>query len=135
MIGGAGRDHVLILDTSAWMGSSAAVRATARCSMKRAIPRAPICAPCPRRDRVMLVRADALATPATAFEPDRQRWKRRSGTPQPGSSALNLEQALEFAQQSQRLQSERAGRDRLRGSGPRPRNKPTLTSCPPICEC
>ena len=27
----------------------------------------------PARDRVMLVRADALATPATAFEPDRSK--------------------------------------------------------------
>src|SRR5580704_676911 len=64
LIDTAGRDHVLILDTSAWMGSKYRqgtlldeARETARAYLRSL----------PRRDRVMLVRADALATPATAF--------------------------------------------------------------------
>jgi hypothetical protein len=64
----SGRDHVLILDTSAWMGARARqgtlmdeARASAR-SYLRSLP---------SRDRVMIVRADALATPATAFESNR----------------------------------------------------------------
>src|ERR1700722_12374468 len=69
----ARRDHVLVLDTSAWMGASlpgrtnfawmGRARASARGCL-RAVPSA---------DRVLLVRADALATPATAWELDRRR--------------------------------------------------------------
>ena len=69
----SGRDHVVILDTSAWMGARARTgnqpgtlmdeaRASARAYIKAL----------PSSDRVMLVRADALATPATAFESSRQ---------------------------------------------------------------
>ena len=51
MIDSAGRDHVLILDTSAWMGCAIGFQRgsgpKARCSMKRKIPREPICARCP----------------------------------------------------------------------------------------
>ena len=70
----AGRDHVLILDTSAWMGSSrlsAGSRARQSTLMEEARDSArAYLRSLPRRDRVMLVRADALATPATAFESD-----------------------------------------------------------------
>src|SRR5690242_12749859 len=62
------RDHVLILDTSAWMNARAGqnrlidrVRAAAR-NYIRLIPSS---------DRVMVVRADVLSTPATLFESDR----------------------------------------------------------------
>src|SRR5579863_1524619 len=59
------RDHVMILDTSAWMAARRTpqtrlidqARATAR-SYLRAIPAS---------DRLMIVRADALATPAIRF--------------------------------------------------------------------
>src|ERR1035437_9395473 len=47
-------------------------------------------------DRVMLVRADALATPVTAFEADRKVLEDAIRLSQPGASALNLSQALEF---------------------------------------
>src|SRR5262249_17428159 len=64
----AGRDHVVILDISAWMGARAGqgvlldqAKANARAYIRSL----------PRRDRVMLLRADALATPATAFESNR----------------------------------------------------------------
>ena len=81
--GPAGRDHVLILDTSAWMaavpGSQAAAPATSpgtrpRTLMDTARARAlQYMRALPAADRVMVVRADALATPATVFEPDRRK--------------------------------------------------------------
>jgi len=102
----AGRDHVIVLDTSAWMGSRAGqgilmdqAKANARAYL-RSIP---------RRDRVMLVRADALATPATAFESSRSVLESAIQQSQPGASELNLAQALEFADRAQKLQSQRAG--------------------------
>jgi hypothetical protein len=102
----AGRDHVIVLDTSAWMGSRAGqgilmdqAKASARAYL-RSIP---------RRDRVMLVRADALATPATAFESSRSVLESAIQQSQPGASGLNLAQALEFADRAQKLQSQRAG--------------------------
>ncbi len=61
----------------------------------------------PARDRVMLVRADALATPATGFEPDRRKLEAAIRDSQPGSTALNLEQALAFARH---IQAEAGGR-------------------------
>jgi hypothetical protein len=131
IIGGAGRDHVLILDTSAWMGSLAGgarkgtlldeARDSARAYLRSL----------PRRDRVMLVRADALATPATAFELDFGKVEEAIRTSQAGSSALNLEQALEFAQQAQRLQSERAGEIVYVGAGRVPEAQAELTNLPP----
>jgi hypothetical protein len=117
LIDTAGRDHVLILDTSAWMGSASGrarqgtlldeARETARAYLKAL----------PRRDRVMLVRADALATPATSFEPDRQVVLEAIRQSQPGSSALNLEQAFEYAQRAMRLQSEKPGEIVYIGAG------------------
>ncbi len=131
VIGGAGRDHVLILDTSAWMASMGSrgrqstlmdeARDSARAYLRSL----------PRRDRVMLVRADALATPATAFESDFGVVENAIRNSQPGSSALNLEQALEFAQQAQRLQTERAGEIVFAGAGRVPEDQAELTNLPP----
>ncbi|HYV62794.1 MAG TPA: VWA domain-containing protein, partial [Bryobacteraceae bacterium] len=110
----SGRDHVIVLDTSAWMGSRAGqgilmdqARANARAYL-RGIP---------RRDRVMLVRADALATPATAFESSRGILESAIQQSQPGASSLNLAQALEFAERAQKLQSQRAGEIVFVGAG------------------
>jgi hypothetical protein len=110
----AGRDHVIVLDTSAWMGSREGrgtlmdqAKANARAYL-RSIP---------RRDRVMLVRADALATPATAFESSRGVLESAIQQSQPGASALNLAQALEFADRALKLQSQRAGEIVLVGAG------------------
>jgi len=98
----ARRDHVLVLDTSAWMGAAlpnrpnATLMDAARASALgwlRAVPSA---------DRVLLVRADALATPATAWELDRRNVARAILESQPGATALNLSQSLQFASQLQR---------------------------------
>ncbi len=71
----------------------------------------------PSRDRVMLVRADALATPVTAFEADRQILEEAIRKSQPGASALNLSLALEFAQRTQKLQAQHPGEIVFAGAG------------------
>jgi hypothetical protein len=110
----AGRDHVIVLDTSAWMAARSgnrtlmdAARQIAR-DYLRAVP---------ARDRVMLVRADALATPATPFEPDHRKVEAAILASQPGSTALNLDQALAFARHAQGQEGRAAGEIAFVGTG------------------
>ena len=102
----APRDHVLILDTSAWM--AARTPAGTLMDAARKLAGAYIRA-VPSGDRIMLLRADALATPATAFESDRADLAAAIAASQPGATALNLEQALAFARQVQAQNRRRAG--------------------------
>ncbi len=104
------RDHVLILDTSAWMaaatGSSSAPRRTL---MEEAREKAhAYLKSVPASDRVMLVRADGLTTPATPFESDRPKLDQAVAASTAGATALNLDQALAFARQEQALGPDRA---------------------------
>ena len=111
---GAAHDHVLLLDTSAWMGARARQgilldqAKTAALVYVRSLP---------LLDRVMLVRADALATPVTQFDADKNAVSDAIRRSRPSTSALNLEQAFEFAQQAQRLQSQKAGEIVFVGAG------------------
>ena len=100
----AGRDHVIILETSAWMAARSGKSTLMELARDRA--RRYLHA-LPSRDRVMLVRADALATPATAFEPDRRKIEAAIQSSEPGATALNLDQALAFARH---VQAQGAGR-------------------------
>ncbi len=102
----APRDHVLILDTSAWMGARTRqgilldqAKSVALSYLDRL----------PAADPVMLVRADALATPVTPFESRHQVVADAIRQSQPSASALSLQQALDFATNAQRLQSGRPG--------------------------
>jgi hypothetical protein len=110
----AGRDHVIVLDTSSWMlarsgrGTLMDVARQRARQYLRALP---------ARDRVMLVRADALATPATAFEPDHQKVDAAIRASQPGSTALNLNQALSFARHMQSQDGRRVGEIAFIGAG------------------
>jgi Aerotolerance regulator N-terminal len=117
----APRDHVLILETSAWMSASipaAPGKSAHRTLMDLARERArAYVRAVPPRDRIMLVRADALTTPATAFEIDRQKIERAIASSQPGATALNLEQALAFARQLQAHSGRRAGEVTFVGTG------------------
>src|SRR5258708_15250324 len=90
----AGRDHVIVLDTSSWMAARSGNRTLMDVARDRAKQ---YLRALPARDRVMLVRADALTTPATAFEADRKKIETALNTSQPDSTALNLDQALAFA--------------------------------------
>lgn len=92
------RNHVLLLDTSAWTAQhSGPVTLFAR--EKQAAEQ--YVAALPPLDRVMVVRADALATPATAFTADRKQIARAVAASKPGFSALNMALALVFARQAQ----------------------------------
>ena len=93
------RQHVLILETSAWMNARGTGRQTlmdAARTRARAYVRA-----LPASDKVMLIRADALATPATAFESNHQKVLTAITQSVPGSTSLNINQALDFARKVQ----------------------------------
>ncbi|MEI9977280.1 MAG: BatA and WFA domain-containing protein [Ignavibacteriota bacterium] len=123
----AGRDHVIVLDTSAWMAARSGnrtlmdvARQTAR-DYLRAVP---------PRDRVMLVRADALATPATPFEPDHNKVEAAILASQPGSTALNLDQALAFARHAQGQEGRSAGEIVFVGTGRTAERDPGMPAPP-----
>ena len=103
---GPGADHVLVLDTSAWMGAVSAQGVLLDQAKTRALA---YIRALPRRDRIMLVRADALATPATAFELDRSVIESALQDSQASASALNLSLAFAFAERAQALQTDRPG--------------------------
>ncbi len=93
------RDHVLVLDTSAWMG--ARVGGETLIEQARKLARTWLRS-LPAGDRVMLVRADAVPTPATPFTADRDLLDRAIQAAQPSATALRLARALAFAERAQR---------------------------------
>ena len=100
------RDHVLIIDVSPWMA--------ARFGPNRLIDQARSAArgyvnALPLADRVMVVRAGVLATPALLFESDRTKIQAAIDQSQPSASSVNLQGALDFARQAQRVQAQRPG--------------------------
>ncbi len=112
--GAAPRNHVVLLDTSAWMGA-----ATRHGTLEDEARRAAwtYIRGLPSSDRVMLMRADALATPATPFEQNRRELERAIAGSRPGSTALNLQQAVAAARRAQRLQDGPAGEIVYAGAG------------------
>jgi hypothetical protein len=100
------RDHVLILDTSAWMSAASGNHTLMDEAKQRTLA---YLKTIPASDRLMLVRADALTTPATAFESSRTKLEQAIGRSTPGATALNLDQAFAFARQEQALGSGRPG--------------------------
>jgi hypothetical protein len=93
------RDHVLVLDTSAWM--AARFNGHALIEQARELARAWL-RRLPAGDRVMLVRADALATPATPFTTDRALLDQAIARSEPSATALRLDRALAFADHARR---------------------------------
>ena len=105
----ARRDHVLIMDTSAWLRAGAPGRPNATLmdlaranaiSWLRAVPDS---------DRVLLVRADALATPATAWETDHVKVARAILETRAGATEINLNQSLQFARELQKQSGSQGG--------------------------
>jgi von Willebrand factor type A domain/Aerotolerance regulator N-terminal len=94
----ATRNHVLVLDTSAWMAARSGDRTLMDLARERALR---YVRALPAGDRVMLVRADGLSTPATAFEPDHRVVEAAIDASQPGYTALNIDEALAFARHVQ----------------------------------
>jgi hypothetical protein len=135
------RDNVLLLDTSAWMG--------ARTEQRRLIDDARDAAlawlkTIPGADRVMLVRADGLATPATALDTDRALIERAIRESKPSGSALNLPQAIAFAERVQKLHNRIPGEIALITSGramatdsiaPLPKNLRVIRVDAPVENC
>jgi hypothetical protein len=92
-----GRDHVLLLDTSSW--SAASVKGGKLLDAEKSLA-LDYMSRLPGADRVMLVRVDALATPITPFTSNRKQLSSAINGSVSESSALNLEQALSFAEQA-----------------------------------
>jgi hypothetical protein len=124
----AGRDHVIVLDTSSWMAARSGNRTLMDVARDRA--RQYLHA-LPARDRVMLVRADGLTTPVTAFEPDRKRVEKAINQSEPGSTALNLDQALAFARRIQGQDGHRVGEIAFIGPGRTGPRDPVTAPAPP----
>ncbi len=103
---GPGADHVVLLDTSAWTGAVTAQGTVLDAEKTRALA---YIRALPSRDRVMLVRSDALATPATSFELDRGIVETALRETQSSASSLNLALVLDFAERAQSLQTDRPG--------------------------
>ena len=123
----AGRDHVIVLDTSAWMAGRSGNRTLMDVARERARQ---YLKALPARDRVMLVRADGMATPATAFEVDRKKIEDAITASQPGATALNLDQALLFARHVQGQDGRRVGEIAFIGPGRTAPRDPGTTSLP-----
>lgn len=102
----SGRDHVLLMDTSAWMGARTANGTLEGEAVRQALGWV---RNLPAQDRVMVVRAAALATPATAFESDRGKVEAAIRASRPGADALDIEQAFSLATQAQRLDARQPG--------------------------
>ncbi len=123
----AGRDHVVILDVSSWMAARSGNRTLMDLARDRA--RRYVRA-LPSRDRVMLVRADGLATPATAFEPDHGKIEAAIDASTPGSTALNLDQALAAARHIQTQAGGRSGEIAFVGTGRIAERDPAAAAVP-----
>ena len=123
---GTPRDHIILLDTSAWMtakeptAKEPAARepnanapkpaAGQRTLMDLARRQAALyIRSLPGSDRVMLVRADALATPVTPFLSDKFTLLHAVAESKPASTGLDLGQALSFAARTLQISAKRAG--------------------------
>jgi Aerotolerance regulator N-terminal/von Willebrand factor type A domain len=94
-----GKDHILLLDTSAWSAGRSGVGTVLDSEKRLARDYA---AALPGADRVMVVRVDALATPVTPFTASRKQLVGAIDSSVSQASALNLEQAFSFAVQTRR---------------------------------
>src|SRR5208283_4067370 len=92
-----GHDHVLLLDTSSWMASTAGGGLMQQARQRAAQYVNGLAS----RDRVLLVRAGGLITPVTTFTPDHTELLDRIRESQPGFTALSLSDAIGFAHQAQ----------------------------------
>jgi hypothetical protein len=92
-----GRDHVVLLDTSAWSAQQRGAGTLLDAEKQSA---AEYISAIPARDRVLLVAVDALATPLTPFTSDRAKLAAALRAVSPSFAGLNLEQAFLFAQQA-----------------------------------
>ncbi|NWF84998.1 MAG: VWA domain-containing protein [Bryobacteraceae bacterium] len=112
--GGAGLDHVQIVDHSAWSAARGASGTLLDESRRQSLAWLNAI---PREDRVMVVEASSLATPLTGFEEDREKIRGALLGLRPAATALDLAPAFDLAAQAQRLPGIRAGEIVYAGSG------------------
>lgn len=112
----ASLDHVLILDTSSWMAARSGPNSEPLINQAKAQALSYVKA-IPSSDRVLVLYADALATPVTSFDSDRRKIEAAIKQAQPGNAALDLRQALDFAQRMQKIGGRRAGEIVFAGAG------------------
>jgi uncharacterized membrane protein len=89
-----GRDYVLILDTSAWTGEATNGRTVL--DREKDLARKYL-GRLSSQDRILLVRADSLVSPATPFTSNRTNVQQAIRTSATAPRALNLNRALAFA--------------------------------------
>lgn len=122
------RDHVLLIESSAWMSARAASGRSLMTETQNAALR--YLRALPSTDRVMVVRADALATPLTGFESNHGKLEAAVRQTQPGTAGLHLGQSLDFASRALRIEGQRAGEIVFAGVGRM--SKETLSELPPL---
>jgi hypothetical protein len=92
-----GHDHVLLLDSSSWMGHHTGNRILLDDAKRIARN---YLSSLPGPDRVMLVRVDNLSTPATGFTDDRRELSKAVAATTVSYSGLDLRQAFDAASHS-----------------------------------
>jgi Mg-chelatase subunit ChlD/uncharacterized membrane protein len=103
-----GRDHIILLDTSAWSAQRAASGQGTVLEGEKAFARRYVNG-LPNRDRALVAQADSLTTPATSFTSDKKQLLAAVNGAVSGASALNLDQALKFSKQAQNWSGGQAG--------------------------
>jgi hypothetical protein len=94
-----GRNHVLVLDTSSWTMQKSGNGILLDAVKRRARQ---YIAALPLHDRVMVIRADGLATPVVSFTDDRKLLSQAIEASAPSYSALSLGAALDSARRALR---------------------------------
>jgi VWA domain-containing protein len=100
------RDHVIVMDTSAWMAASTGGETWMEQARSQALG---YLQALPRFDRVMILHAGATVTPATSFETDRGLLEDAVKAATPGVGGLDLTDTLEIADRVLRLHGQRPG--------------------------
>jgi Ca-activated chloride channel family protein len=106
-----GRDHILLLDASAWSAQQQAESQSPVLDEEKRLARQYL-RRLPKRDRVLVTRVSGIASPVTAFTNNEAQLLQAVDETEADFSALNLDQAFEFAHQAQAndAQSGTAGR-------------------------
>ena len=110
----AGRDHVIVLDTSAWMAARAGNRTLMDVARDRARH---ICRPCRRATASCWCAPTPWPRRPRRSKSDRRKVEAAIHASQPGATALNLDQALVFARHIQGQDGRRVGEIAFIGPG------------------
>lgn len=96
------RDHVFLVDTSAWSAAPGVLDAEKR-FLQASLNGLPL------NDRALIVSTGAITKPLQIFTADREALSASTSSLRPDSSAINLERAVSYAQNAQRWSGHAAG--------------------------